>query len=252
MNIFKQFWFSLYSPKTISRYRLQKIGKTIFFLFLLAILYTLPGFFSFEKNVKLQVNNVSDLLKDNIQSISLNKGAITINDNTPFERNIGEYKYAFYPNETVIPSKLKNEQFAVVVLKNRVIIKNDKGEQDFPYPSLKSTKINKADVSKFIKNIKEALPVFLIALFFLFYLGSCIFIFIVATLLAFLTALFKSTKHLPFRQRFAMVSYSLTLPTVIYLLLGLLKINIPFQTLIFILITVGMYTLTIKNLPSKK
>ncbi|UPM55663.1 DUF1189 domain-containing protein [Gottfriedia acidiceleris] len=252
MNIFKQFWFSLYSPKTILRFRLQKIGKTIFFLFLLAILYTLPGFFSLVKDVKLQVNNFSDLLKDNVQTISLSKGSITINDNTPFERNIGEYKYAFYPNETVIPTKLKNEQYAFVVLKNRIIMKNDKGEQDFPYPSLKSGVINKAKVTKFIENIKEALPVVLIALFFLFYLGYSIFIFIVATLLAFLTALFKSTKHLPFRQRFAIVSYSLTLPTVIYLLLGLLKINILFQTLIFILITVAMFTLTIKNLPSKK
>ncbi|PFM77486.1 hypothetical protein COJ46_18430 [Bacillus sp. AFS077874] len=252
MNIFKQFWFSLYSPKTISRYRLQKIGKTIFFLFLLAILYTLPGFFSLVKDVKLQVNNVSDLLKDNIQSITLTKGSITINDNTPFERNIGEYKYAFYPKETVIPTKLKNEQYAFVVLKNRIIMKNDKGEQDFPYPSLKSRVINKADVSKFIENIKEALPVVLIALFFLFYLGYSISIFIIATLLAFLASLFKSTKHLPFRQRFAMVSYSLTLPTVLYLLLGLLKVNISFQTLIFIILTVAMYTLTIKNLPSKK
>ncbi|QKE71510.1 DUF1189 domain-containing protein [Arthrobacter citreus] len=252
MNIFKQFWFSLYSPKTISRYRLQKIGKTIFFLFLLAILYTLPGFFSLEKNVKLQVNNVSDLLKENIHTISLNKGTIAINDNTPFEQKIGEYNYAFYPNETVMPTKLKNEQFALVVLKNRIIMKNDKGEQDFPYPSLKSKEINKAGVSKFIKNIKEALPVILIALFFLYYFGSCIFIFLLATILAFLTTVIKSTKHLQFRQRFAMVSYSLTLPTVIYFLLRLFEINIPFQTLIYIVIAVVMYTLTIRNLPSKK
>ncbi|WP_088072989.1 DUF1189 domain-containing protein [Gottfriedia luciferensis] len=252
MNIFKQFWFSLYSPKTISRYRLQKIGKTIFFLFLLAILYTLPGFFSFEKAVKLQVNNVSDLLRENIDSITLNKGTLKINDNTPFERIVGGYKYAFYPNETVIPSKIKDDKYAVVVLKNRVIIKNDNGEQDYPYPSLKTKVISKNHVSNFINNVSQGLPVFLIALFFLFYLGSCIFIFIVATLLAFLTAIFKSTKHLPYRQRFAMVSYSLTLPTVIYLILGLLKINIPFQTMIFIVITAVMYLLTIKNLPSKK
>lgn len=251
MNLFKQFWYSLYSPKTISKFRLQKIGKTIFYLFLLAILYTLPGFFSFEKAVKLQVNNASDLLKENIQSITLNKGILTINDNKPFERKIGDFKYAFYPNETTLPSSISKDKYAITVLKDRIIIKTDTGEQDYPYPSLDSTEINKADVSKFINNVKQALPVFMFALFFLFYLGSCFFIFIVATILAFVTALFNSSKHLSFRQRFAMVAYSLTLPTVIYFILGLFNINIPFQTIIFIMITAVMYSLTVKQLPSK-
>ena len=252
MNIFKQFWYSLYSPKTISKFRLQKIGKTIFYLFLLAILYTLPGFYSFEKSVKLQVNNAADLLNENIQSISLNNGTIKINDNSPFERKIGDYKYAFYPNETVIPSTIKKEQFAVVVLKNRVVIKSNKGEQDYPYPAINSNEINKKDVSSFIKNINQALPVVLIALFFLFYLGSCFYIFIVATLIALITALFKSSKHLSFRQRFAIVAYSLTLPTLIYVLLGIFNLTIPYKTLIYLLITAGMYAFAIKNLPTKR
>ncbi|WP_088041743.1 DUF1189 domain-containing protein [Bacillus sp. EAC] len=251
MNLLKQFWFSLYSPKTISRFRLQKIGKTIFFLFLLAILYTLPGFFSFEKEVKLQVNNASDLLKENIQTISLNKGNLTINDNTPFERKIGHYKYALYPNSTVVPSSVNKEQFAIIALKNRIIIKTDKGEQDYPYPSLKK-EINKTSVSKFISNIENALPFLLVALFFLFYLGSCFFIFILATIIAFITGLFKTGKKLSFKQRFAMVSYSLTLPTVLYFVLGIFQIELPYQTFFFILITSLMYTLTIRQLPVKK
>lgn len=252
MNLFKQFWYSLYSPKTISKFRLQKIGKTIFYLFLLAILYTLPGFFSFEKAVRLQVNNASDLLQENIQTISLNKGILTINDNKPFERKIGDYNYAFYPNETNLPSSIKKDKYAITVLKDRVVIKTITGEQDYPYPSLDTTEINKEDVSNFINNVKQALPVFMFALFFLFYLGSCFFIFIVATILAFVTALFNSNKQLSFRQRFAMVAYSLTLPTVIYFILGLFSINIPFQTILFIIITAVMYSLTVKQLPSKR
>ncbi|GGI11176.1 DUF1189 domain-containing protein [Gottfriedia solisilvae] len=252
MNLFKQFWYSLYSPKTIAKFRLQKIGKTIFYLFLLAILYTLPGFFSFEKAVKLQVNNASDLLKENIQTISLNKGILTINDNKPFERKIGDFRYAFYPNETSLPSSTSKDKYSITVLKDRVVIKTDSGEQDYPYLSLDKTEINKEDISKFIKNVKQALPVFMIALFFLFYLGSCFFIFIVATILAFITALFHSDKNLTFRHRFAMIAYSLTLPTVIYFIVGLFNINIPFQTILFIIISAVMYSLTVKQLPSKR
>lgn len=251
MNLFKQFWYSLYSPKTISKFRLQKIGKTIFYLFLLAILYTLPGFFSFEKGIKLQVNNVSDLLTENIKSISLKEGTLEVNDNKPFERKIGEFTYAIYPNEENIPSSLIDENNAIIILKNRMIIKTNGAEQDYPYPTLNTTEINEKDVSNLINNVKQALPVFLIALFFLFYLGSCFFIFIIATLLAFVTARTKSGKALSFRQRFAMIAYSLTLPTVIYLLLGLVNINLPFQTIIFILLTALMYSLSIKQLPSR-
>lgn len=252
MNIFRQFWYSLYSPKTISKFRLQKIGKTILYLFVLAILYTLPGFFSFQKAVHVQVNNFTQLINDNIHSISLEKGNLTINDNKSFEKKVGNFHYAFYPSETTIPDKISNEKNAVYILRNKVVFKTINSEQVYPYPKLKSKEINKTDVTKFINNINQALPAFLVALFFLFYVGSCFFIFVVATILTIIAGLFGKGKNLPFRQRFAMVSYSLTLPTILFLLSGIFYLKIPFITTLFILLTALMYFLTLRALPSKK
>ncbi|WP_174881655.1 DUF1189 family protein, partial [Metabacillus niabensis] len=40
MNIFKQLFTSIYSPRTISTFRFQGIGKTILFVFILTLVST--------------------------------------------------------------------------------------------------------------------------------------------------------------------------------------------------------------------
>lgn len=51
MNIFKQLFKSLYSPKDIAFYRFQGIGKTILYVFFLTLLSVIPTVYYFSAAV---------------------------------------------------------------------------------------------------------------------------------------------------------------------------------------------------------
>jgi phosphatidylserine synthase len=169
MNFFKQFGYSIYAPNKIARFRFQKIGKTIFYLFILALLFSIPSIFHLINGFTLQIQNFKETLG--------------IKDHT-----------------------------------------------------------------------NNGLPYLFSLLIIMYYLGSSTFLFVLTTLFASISGAIKFSNqlNLSFKHRFTLVSYCITLPTILSLVIGLLRINIPYLTLLFLLITIVYYYLTIKSISISK
>jgi len=169
MNIAKQLEYSLYAPNKIARFRFQKIGKTIFYLFILALLFSIPSFLHLIKGITSQVQS--------------------------FKEAIG------------------------------IVDKSNSG-----------------------------LPYLFSLLLIMYYLGSSTFLFILTTLFTSLSSMFQFSKqlNLSYKHRFTIFTYSMTLPTFLYLLIGLLNITIPYLTILFLLISIVYYYLSIKSISKSK
>ena len=64
LNIFKQLIVSLYSPKDISSFIKQGIGKTILYVLLLTLISLLPTFYLFNTSVINEIEDLQETLKN--------------------------------------------------------------------------------------------------------------------------------------------------------------------------------------------
>jgi hypothetical protein len=169
MNIVKQLGYSLYAPNKIARFRFQKIGKTIAYLFILALLFSIPSFLHLINGITSQVQSFKETLG--------------IADKT-----------------------------------------------------------------------NSGLPYLFSLLVIMYYLGSSTFLFTLTTIFASLSNMFQFSKqiNLSFKHRFTIFTYSMTLPTILFLLIGLLNITVPYSTLLFLLISIVFYYLSIKSISKSK
>ena len=61
MNVFKQLIVSLYSPKDISTFRHQKIGKTFLYVLILTLLSILPSIYHFSTSMVDGVDTIKEI-----------------------------------------------------------------------------------------------------------------------------------------------------------------------------------------------
>ena len=66
MNIFKQFYKSMYSPKDIAVFRFQGIGKTILYVFFLTLLSLIPAIYYLSSSPISGVDTIQSSLKNEL------------------------------------------------------------------------------------------------------------------------------------------------------------------------------------------
>lgn len=76
MNIFKQFIKSIYSPKDISTFRNQGMGKTFLYIFFLSVLSVLPLFINFVQNFNNIYDDAVRIINEEVPDFSIQDGKL--------------------------------------------------------------------------------------------------------------------------------------------------------------------------------
>ncbi|SFC51066.1 Maltodextrin utilization protein YvdJ [Bacillus sp. 491mf] len=250
MSIFIQLFKSLYAPKEMALFRFQKIGKTILYIMLLCLLATVPKTILLGDFIHEGINLIDRSIEKDVPDFKIENGELHANISKPIIKDETDFIFVFDPNAT--DTKAYPNRDGIFILKNKMVSTAQQQTQSFPYSDLGNTTFEKKDAKEIVSFIDSisSVAIFLIGIFI--YLFELFITFLGVSLLAFIGSAMSGVRKLSYKQVWTLTAYSFTIPTIFFMIMDLLKINVPFSLFIFIGVVLVVLYLTIKEVPRPK
>ena len=254
MNIFKQLIVSLYSPKDIATFRQQGIGKTILYVFLLTLLSVLPSFYYFNTSMTNGFHVLEDTIQNELPPFTIENGELMADEQAPVTINKSDFTIIFDSTGTVDQTNVSQSDNTILFLKNEVIYSVSGQAQSMPYSTLGDITVTQEDLLSVLTSIDSMLPVMIPLIDTIIYLFSASMKFIEVSVLALFGLALKNImgKNLNYRYLWRIAAYSVTLPTVFFMIMESLKTIVPSGFFIHWFVAIMMLMLTLKEVPSEK
>jgi len=253
LNVFKQMYYSLFSPKMMARFRFQKLGKPILYVFLLMLLSSVPiGIIT-----AVSFTNAYEDLKTHMEDLpefTLEDGTLKSDQSEPLIKKEDGNTFIFDATDEIKPDDVDSYESAIAFLKDRIIVMDSGTSQEFNYSNFSSMTFTKQDVSELTQNLDNLLPIFIPLLIFVVYLFQTGLKFIGITVLATIGLLLKSLagRKASYKQLWVLSVYSVTIPTLFFTIMALVKTTVPFGFLLYWFVAIMLLYLTIKEIPLPK
>lgn len=254
MNIFKQLVLSLYSPKAIASWRMQGIGKTILFVFILTFISIMPTAIQLSTAITNWVQMTTETVEGKIPNFTIKDGELHADETSPITIQRDSFTLIFDPTGEIHPNDLDTSQNSIALLKNDFAITTTGTLEQLSYSMVTDLDITKADVVKFIHSIDSLLAVVLPLFFLVIYIFSSGFKFIGISILAFIGTLFNKsgTESLPYRYVWRMAAYSVTLSTIFFMIMDIFQTAVPFGFALNWFVSILVLVLALKEIPQSK
>lgn len=254
MNIFKQLYRSLFSPKDIATFRFQRIGKTIFYIFLLSFISIIPNTYYTTVAFLNGIEAAKYSLKNEIPSFKINNGILTSETNTPLTINKDNFTIIFDPTGVITTNKLSDSENTIALLKEEFTFITDGQTQHYSYNMFNGIQIEKQDLIDFVDGLNSMLGIILPVMLFLVYLLAAAIKFIEVSLLALFGIQFngRTQRKLKYSHTWRIAAYSMTLSTVFFTIMASLETNVPNGFLLNWFISIIIFFLAIKEIPKPK
>ncbi|WP_216830020.1 DUF1189 domain-containing protein [Alkalihalobacterium elongatum] len=254
MNIFKQLIRSLYSPKDIATFRFQGIGKTIFYIFLLMAIISIPSAISFSTTAYQGVNYLATSLEDEIPNFAFQNGVLTSDLTEPFIDGDEDGVFILDSTGQLTVADVSDYQNGLALLEREAVIITDGITETFRYRDLGNLNLTKEEISSLVNSIAEVLPVILTVFLLILYLFYTALKFIGVTVLALIGLMLKNKAqlNLKYRHLWILAAYTVTLPTAFFAFTEALGIIIPFSFLFYWAIAIFMLYRVLQYVPKPK
>jgi hypothetical protein len=253
MNVFKQLFASLYSPKLLSTFRLQGIGKTILYVFILALLSTIPTAYHFSSELKAGLKEFDQTLRNDLPFFSIEDHTLSAEADQPIEIKKDNFSIILDDTGTYGVDEVEERRDAIGILKDRFVFVTNGQTQSYEY-RLMNMSFSKQDIIEFSDQVTQFLPLFFSILFFVMYLFSSIVKFIEITILAILGLAFKNSlqRALAFKQVWIISAYATTLSTFFFFVMDSLQVVVPGGFLVNWFVHLIVLYLALKETPPTK
>ncbi|HZG69953.1 MAG TPA: DUF1189 domain-containing protein [Chondromyces sp.] len=249
MNIFVQFIKSIYSPRHIAAFRFQGIGKTILYVFFLMLISSLP----FVVHTSQLAAKGSDLLESSVindfPDFLIKNGVLSSPHHMTETYQWNGTKIIFDPSGSIEIADLSKESYTIGILKNEIVIASNGEIQTIPYSMFDGVEITKDSAQQFLTSFQSSMVIILLLLFLFYYVFIAGMGFIKISIFAGIALLFRGTRQPPYRQTWRMSAYALTPSIVLFSLLSLLGIVIPFSLFIDWGIILAFLYIAIQSIP---
>ncbi|MBU8879401.1 DUF1189 domain-containing protein [Bacillus sp. FJAT-29790] len=254
MNIFKQFFKSLYSPKDIALFRFQGIGKTILYVFVLVFLSIIPSVYYFSSAIISGVAAVQSSIENEIPSFSIENGELQSDQAAPVIINKDRISIIFDSTGTVDPKSISNSDNTIAILKDGAFFFAGGEIQSLPYSMLNDLTLTKEDLSDILVTVDSSLGVIIPLMAAVMYIFSAGLKFIEVSVLALLGLLLKKmlVRNIQYRHTWRIAAYSVTLPTLFFTIMASLKTTVPNGAFINWFVAFMVLFLAIKEIPQPK
>jgi hypothetical protein len=254
MNIFMQFYKSIYSPKDIATFRFQGIGKTILFVFLLSLLSILPSVYFISTSISTGISSIRAVIHDELPSFSIKNGQLSANTSVPITINKDHFTIILDPTGAVSPSELDGNDNTFAILKNEFVFVAGGKAENYGYSMLNGTNVTSKDILHFVDMINGVKGIFIPVIALILYLFTSAANFIEVSILALIGLWLKNVagRKLNYRQLWRMAAYSETLPTLFFTLMSAIKTNVPWSFFINWFVIILILYLAINEIPKPK
>ncbi|APH06981.1 DUF1189 domain-containing protein [Bacillus weihaiensis] len=253
MNVFKQLITSIYSPKKISRFRFQGIGKTILFVFLLSLVSTIPTAYHFSSSLIQGINSFKVTLDNELPDFKISNGELTVDSDGPVEIRSGEFIIILDDTGSFGVEEIEAKTNAIGLLENQFVIAAEGQVQSTEYSMLNMT-ITKEELVDLTDQMDNLLPLIISILVLVMYLFGAFIKFIEITVLALFGLGIKNSlqKKINFKQTWIISAYSTTLATIFFVIMDSLQTVVPSGFLITWFVHIIVLYLAIKEIPTTK
>lgn len=253
MNIFKQFFKSLYSPKDMARFRFQGIGKTILYVFFISLLSIIPISTYVVQATNEGIDTITTTIKDELPSFSIKNGQLSSKEEQPITIEKKDFTIIFDSTGTIKKSAIHKKDNTIAILKEEFILIVGGQVQATAYSTF-SFSFTKDDIVSLLTQINSALPIILMLTIFIFFLIGSALKFIEVSVLALFGLILKNfTGHrIQYQQLWRIAAYCITIPTVFFTIMSALKTTVPNGFLINWVVLVTILYLTLKEIPKPK
>ncbi|WNS74311.1 DUF1189 domain-containing protein [Bacillus sp. DTU_2020_1000418_1_SI_GHA_SEK_038] len=254
MNIFKQLFKSLYSPRDIAMFRFQGIGKTILYVFFLTLISILPSIYYLSSGLIDGVNEVEKSLGSELPPFYIDNGELHSEKEAPVILNKENFTIIFDSTGTVDTKELNNSKNTIAILKNDAYFIAGGQVQSLPYSMFSDLSITNDDLLGILATVNSSLGIIiplLAAVILIFASGAK---FIEVSFLALLGLFVKKmlNRNIQYRHTWRLAAYSVTLPTIFFTIMHSLQTDVPNGVLINWFVAYIMLFLTIKEIPQPK
>lgn len=254
MNIFQQLYKSIYSPKDIAKFRFQGIGKTIRFIFLLALISIIPVAVQFVSFATSALDTLRDSLDKELPSFSIENGSLSSDQSGPVTLEKEGITIILDDTGQMKEGNLDRNENTVAFLKNDFVVISQGHVQSSSYTLFGDSTVTEdglLDILNSLKDLKWILIPVALSILYVFTSGMT---FLKITIFALIGVTFANVmkRNVPYRQSFRITAYSATVSTVFFTLMELLQTRIPAAPILdWFVITVILY-LVVKEIPQRK
>ncbi|MDQ0254399.1 hypothetical protein J2S74_001774 [Evansella vedderi] len=253
MNIFQQFYKSLYSPETIAKFRFQKIGKTILYIFFFMLIATIPPSWLFGSSIQSFFTQTETHLQETFPDFSIENGVLLSDLEEPLilEEN-GEF-IIFDSTGELTPSDVADYDPAFALLEREALIVADGVYQSFNYQDI-ALNITRDSAIDLVESVGGILPLLIGLLIVFMYLFATGMKFIGIFTLSFVALLMRRRRgvKVTYAQCWTLAAYTATLPTILLALFDTLALNVPYSFTIYWIIAFIMLYLVFNKIPQPK
>ena len=254
MNLFKQLIVSLYSPKDISAFRQQKMGKTILYVFILTLLSILPSLYYFSTSLVNGMDTIEDTVQNELPPFTIENGELFSDEPVPLTINKSNFTFIFDSSGTIEQSTIDRAENTIFILKNELVYSSSGASQSIPYSMFGDVTITKEDVSTMFTSVDSILPITISFVSAIIYIFSSLMKFIEVSIMAVFGLALKNIlgKKISYGHLWRMSAYSVTLPTLFFTIMDALKTVVPNGFFISWLVAMIILLLALKEIPSQK
>lgn len=234
-GFFKKIWYSIDKVEKYSELSAEGFGRAIRYLvFLIVILAIVSSGVTVYRTSK-QIKEVSKYISENAPNFTYSEGVLNVNMQEPIineDESFGKVvidtinKTEDIENQYI--NDIKNERRAVIVLKDKLILKEAGVENSISYKyeelfkELNITEFNKEDLASYlVSSVMMPLYLNLFLVLFIYALVmqaiNTVFYIIIISIFGYLTSMILRLK-IRYVAVFNMAVYSITLPTLLYII----------------------------------
>jgi hypothetical protein len=254
MNVFKQLYKSIYSPKDIAKFRFQGIGKTILFVFFLTLISILPSIYYFSTTLLSGIETSKTVISKEFPNFSINNGKLTADTKVPIKINKENFTIILDPTGAVKETDVEDEGNAFALLRDRFVLVTGGRTDSSPYSMMEGMNLTKGDLLNFIHSVDSLKGILIPVVSIILYLFSSASNFIEISILALIGLALKnlSGRNLNYRHLWRMATYSETLPTIFFTIMSAIKTPVPNSFIINWFVAIIVLYLAIKEVPQPK
>ncbi|MBS4215640.1 DUF1189 domain-containing protein [Neobacillus rhizophilus] len=254
MNIFKQLFKSIYSPKDIALFRFQGIGKTILFVFLLTFISVLPSIVYFSTALTTGLDSAKTLLEEEAPDFTIKNGQLEADTKVPVTIKKDDFTIILDPTGAVSSQDAADQGNSFALLKDEFVITAGGQSDTYPYSMMEGLKLSKKDLVDFVNSISGLKGIIIPIVSLFIYLFSSAASFIEVSVLALIGLVLKNLagRKLTYRHLWRMAAYSETLPTLFFTIMAALKTAVPNSFWINWFVVIIVLYLAINEIPKPK
>jgi Protein of unknown function (DUF1189) len=254
MNVFQQLYKSIYSPKDIAKFRFQGIGKTIRFIFLLALISILPVAVQFVSFATSSLDTLRASVEKELPSFSIEDGTLSSDQTEPITLEKEAMTIIFDDTGQMKEENLDKNENTVAFLNKDFVVISQGHVQSSSYSLFGDTTVTKDELLNILDSLKDLKWILIPVALFILYLFTSGMTFLKVTIFAIIGVTFANVlkRNVQYRQSFRITAYAATVSTLFFTLMELLQTKIPAAPILdWFVITVILY-LVVKEIPQRK